>query len=89
MGSKRKDKKLAKKAMKRIEKQKQKQSLLERPPNQNYKRQIIHTDMPWPLQVVLMGKKEVLIFIILVLAIITIAAAYGIYHLALFIMEML
>jgi len=89
MGLRRRDKKEAKKALKRIEKQKQKQSLLERPYNESYNRKIIHTEMPWPLQLISMGKKDVLIFIILVLGIITIAGIYLLYRLILFILELI
>jgi len=85
MGLTRRDKKEARYTLKKIQKEKQKQSLLSAPPDRTYKRQIVHTEMPWPLQVILMGKKDVLILILIILIILIIVGVYGAYLLAEFI----
>jgi hypothetical protein len=89
MGLTRRDKKEARSTLKKIQNEKQKQSLLANPPERTYKRQIVHTEMPWPLQVILMGKKDVLIFILIILIIVAVLGIYGAYLLVQYILEII
>jgi hypothetical protein len=83
----RREKKLVKKTLKKIEEKKRDESLLSNPPGQTYKRQIVHTEMPWPLQIVLMGRKDVLFLILLIIGIICSVGGYVIYQIIMKILE--
>lgn len=84
-----KKKKASKKMLKRIGNEKMKNALLEREPERSYNRKIVHTEMPWPLEVIAMGRKDIIFFILLMFGIIAAAAIYGLWILAQFIMEAL
>ena len=85
----RKEKKLAKQAIKHYDEGKKREQLLSQNPQQTYRRKIIYTKMSWPLQVWLMGRKDIVIFIILLIVLGIVAGTYIIYRLILWLIEVL
>ena len=78
----RREKKLAHRTLDTIDKSKEREQLLSQNPLTSYKRKVIYTHMPWPLELIQMGRSDVLILIIvaivLLIAFIAIVAFYGI-----------
>ena len=78
----RKEKKLAKKTLNTMQETKFKEQLRLQAPTTSYKRKISYTTMPWPLELVQMGRKDVLFLIMLVIVTLIV---FGIIALYLFI----
>jgi len=84
-----KEKKLAKKTLRTIEDSKKRELLMSQDPKLTYKREIIHSDMPWPLKLISMGRKDILMLIIVAIIILIVIAGFGLYYVITWIIEAL
>jgi len=67
--------------MENLDKVKKRDKMMAQDPTLSYKRKIVHTNMPWPLELINMGRSDI-VFLIILLAIIIIAAvAIGLWFL--------
>jgi hypothetical protein len=75
----RKERKLTKSALKNMDSSKKKSQLMSQDPVKSYKRKIVHTEIPWPLELIQIGRTDILVAIILLVVVLTAAIAYGLY----------
>jgi hypothetical protein len=67
----RREKKLAQESMKVRERMKQQEGVMAQDPHTSYKRKTVYTRMPWPLELILMGRSDVLLLIALAIILVT------------------
>lgn len=77
----RKERKLAKKTMRQLDTARHRSKLEEQNPQVSYKRKIIHTKMPWPLEVIQMGRGDIILLLIIIIILIIVATIIGIWYL--------
>jgi len=75
----RREKKMTKEALDRLEHSRKRDKMLQQDPTKSYKRKIVHTDMPWPLELIQMGRIDIVIMLMIIIAVIIIAFGYGIW----------
>ena len=75
------EKKLAKQTLNTMQEVRHKEQLRLQDPNASYKRKISYTTMPWPLELISMGRKDVLGLIILVILLLASVIIVGLYFL--------
>lgn len=77
----RREKKLTREAMSNLDNARKRDQMMAQDPTKSYKRKIIHTKMPWPLELINMGRTDIVLLIIILIAIIIVAVALGIWFL--------
>ena len=76
----RRENKLAQKAMRSKERIKQHEGTMAQDPHTSYKRKTVYTRMPWPLELVLMGRSDVLLVIIIAIVLVVAGVFFAIYY---------
>jgi hypothetical protein len=67
----RRERKLANETLRTRERMKQHEGTMTQDPHTSYKRKTVYTHMPWPLELVLMGRSDVLLLIIIAIVLVT------------------
>ena len=68
------------KIIRKISKQRKKEFLPEQAPSQPYVRQFRKTRMSWPIALIYMGRKDILVLVLVVLGFFTAGALFMLYH---------
>jgi hypothetical protein len=66
----RRERKLANKTMDRLDDVRHRSKLEDMDPTKSYKRKIVHTNIPWPLELINMGRSDIIILIIIAIILI-------------------
>lgn len=67
--------------MENLDNLKKRDKMMGQDPTVSYKRKIVHTNMPWPLELINMGRSDIVLLIIMIAIIIIVALAIGIWFL--------
>jgi hypothetical protein len=76
----RREKKLAQESMRTRERMKQQEGVMSQDPHTSYRRKTVYTHMPWPLELVLMGRSDVLLLILFAIVLIIAGIAFVLFY---------
>ena len=76
----RREKKLAQESMRTRERMKQQEGVMAQDPHTSYKRKTVYTHMPWPLELILMGRSDVLLVIVIAICLVVAGAIFFFYY---------